>query len=448
MPHSPTIEDYAFTKLSCYAVYQWKDYQVAAHHRLICEKLEAVERGEIKRLMITMPPRHGKSVLASEYFPAWYLGRNPTHQVIHVTYGQELASGFGRKVRNQLADERYKKVFATRHSPDSTAAHRFHTTDGGVYHAVGMGGAITGKGANLLIIDDPVRNREDAESAGKRQKMKDWFQSVAYTRLMPNGAVVIIQTRWHEDDLSGWLLKEHAQENWTVLSLPAISEEGQALWREAYPIERLLKIKEAVGSRDWNALYQQNPIPSEGGIIKVDWLKRYETLPVDKLRLFQSWDTAYKAKLTNDPSVCTTWLQTKDGKFYLIESYVMRGEYADVKRAIQSKYDQFKPQAVLIEDKASGQSLIQELRHTPIPVIAIQPNGDKITRLNSVSTMFEAGQIFLPERAAWLADYEHELLSFPLAAHDDQVDSTSQALEWAKGKMINALPIVGVPRRF
>jgi predicted phage terminase large subunit-like protein len=236
-------------------------------------------------------------------------------------------------------------------------------------------------------------------------------------------------------------------ENWHHLKIPAINENDEPLWEFKHSIDDLHRMK-AANPFNFAGQYLQNPTPKEGGIIKSEWFERYRVPPSEKLRVIQSWDTAYKPKIQNDPSVCTTWLQTSNNKYYLLDCHVMRGEYPDVKRAVESKYDQFKPQAVLIEDKASGQSLIQEFRHTRIPVIAVLPESDKITRLNSVSTMFEARQVYLPENAAWLADYEHELLSFPLAAHDDQADSTSQALEWLRSKSTNSTPLVGTTRKF
>lgn len=301
--------------------------------------------------------------------------------------------------------------------------------------------------SNCIIFDDPHKAGE-AESTIQRENVIEFYQSTVESRCnSPHTPIIVIMQRLHHQDLAGFLIDGGSGDKWHHLKIPAISEDGKALWDFKHTIDELLKMK-AANPYNFIGQYQQEPTPKEGGIIKSEWFERYRTPPAEKLRIIQSWDTAYKPKLQNDPSVCTTWLQTKDNKYYLLDCFVMRGEYPDVKRAVQSRYDQFKPQAVLIEDKASGQSLIQELRHTRIPVIAIQPENDKITRLNSVSTIFEAKQVYLPENASWLADYEHELLSFPLAAHDDQVDSTSQALEWLRSKSTNALPIVGSPRTF
>src|SRR6185312_1921451 len=282
-----TAEDYAFSKLIAYSAYQWPGYRDAAHHRLIARKLEAVERGEISRLMITMPPRHGKSMLASEFFPAWYMGRNPDHYVVTATYAQELADDFGRKVKNQIEDKSFGAIFpGVALADDSKSAKRFHIEDNeggfehtlkqrGAYYAVGVGGPLTGRGAHLLLIDDPVKNREDADSEIVRKKTRDWYTSTAYTRLMPGGRIVIIQTRWHEDDLSGWLLEDHQHEGWEVLNLPAINDDGEALWPEQYDLVALNKIKLAIGARDWSALYQQRPSPETGNYFKAEWLKPY-----------------------------------------------------------------------------------------------------------------------------------------------------------------------------
>lgn len=431
----PTLEDFAHSSLAAYAVYQWPGYRPAAHHIRIARALERVERGECRRLMICMPPRHGKSMLASEYFPAWYLGRNPERYVIHATYAQELAEDFGRKVRNQMNDPGFGQIFpGVSVRADSASAKRFNTTHNGVYYALGVGGPATGRGAHLLLIDDPLKGREEADSDTIRRKLKDWYTSVAYTRLMPDSAIVLINTRWHFDDLSGWQLKDFEHEGWELLSLPAIDAEGNALWPSDYPIDRLEAIKRTVGSRDWSALYQQNPIPDEGGLLKLPWFRRYGTAPVEPeaYMVVQSWDTAYKPAQINDPSVCTTWLVTVRG-YYLLDVWRGHVDYPTLKRTAINLAGRWKPGALLIEDKASGQSLIQELRtSTSLPVIAIEPQGDKVTRANAISPMIEAGLVYLPEQADWLVDFEAEVGGFPLAAHDDQVDSLTQALEWMR----------------
>ena len=396
----------------------------------IGKALTQIERGKIKRLMIAVPPRHGKSLLASQLFPAWYLGRNPSRQIIAATYAQELADDFGRNVRNIMRDPLFAKIFpGVVLRDDSTSAKRFHTSAGGIYVAAGVGGPLTGRGADLLLIDDPIKNREEAESETFRRQMRDWYTSVAYTRLMPDAAVVVIQTRWHASDLAGWLLSDHGHEGWTVVDLPALSEDGIALWPERYPAQRLEQIKQTIGSRDFSALYQQRPSPAEGGLIHSKWFSRYSVAPIFS-RVIQSWDTAHKAAQINDPSVCTTWGQTSTG-YYLLDVYRVRAEYPELKRAALSLASKWDPSVILIEDKASGQSLVQDLRQTTnMPILPVNPQGDKVIRLMVVSPLFESGRVFLPESAPWLIDYEMELTQFPSGAHDDQVDSSSQALKY------------------
>jgi hypothetical protein len=316
----------AHEDLACYAAAVWPSFELAHHHNLILSKLEGVERGQISRLMIFLPPRHGKSLIASALFPSWYLGRRPDRHVIFASYGQELADDFGRRVRNFIVDPIHQAIFPDcRFSEDSTAAHRFGTTRGGLYYAVGRGGPITGRGANLLIIDDPIKDREEANSETIRRSLHEWFASVAYTRLAPGGAVVIIQTRWHEDDLAGWLLREHASENWDVLSLPAIAEqnekfrrEGEPLWPERFSLETLNRIRDAIGGAAWASLYQQRPAAAEGAIFKRHWWQIYRLpLTVAMNRIIQSWDTAYKRGTENDFSVCTTWGAGENGLYLL-----------------------------------------------------------------------------------------------------------------------------------
>jgi len=279
--------------LIAFSAYTNPAYIAAPHHELIAAKLEAVERGEIKRLMITMPPRHGKSELASRRFPAWFIGRNPGKQIIAASYNSDLASDFGREVRNIVASPEYGALFDCTLAIDSKAANRWHTDKGGMYVAAGVGTAITGRGADILLIDDPFKDRQEADSEITRQRVWDWYTSTAYTRLMPGGAVVVINTRWHDDDLSGKLLAEqdHGGDQWEVLSLPAIQSDGTALWPEWYPLERLEQIRSVLPARDWNSLYQQNPIPDDGDYFKSDWFGEYESLP-DHLTLFGASDYA------------------------------------------------------------------------------------------------------------------------------------------------------------
>lgn len=436
--------------LAEYAVGQWEGYRPAAHHLALVDHLEAVSRGETKRLMVFMPPRHGKSMLASEYFPAWWLGSHPEKQIIAATYAQQLADDFGRKVRNLCQTASHAWAFPDFSlSQDSQAANRFHTSLGGAYFAVGAGGPITGRGADLLLIDDPIKGREDAESEVQRRHLKDWYQSVARTRLMPGGAIVVIQTRWHEDDLSGWLLREHKHEGWTVLNLPAFAEpndplgrpEGAALWPEAYPESELKTLKIAVGSRDWASLYQQRPSAAEGGIFKrAHWQthKPTEMHPkalIESLRIsrvVQAWDTAFKAREQNDYSVGVT-IGVAQARYYVLDVVRERLEFPDLKRAVVSAAAKWNPHAVLVEDKATGQSLLQELtRDTRIPLLPVKADKDKVSRAHAITPMVEAQLVYVPEGAAWVQDFLDEAAAFPNAPHDDQVDALVHGLTWAR----------------
>jgi predicted phage terminase large subunit-like protein len=391
--------------------------------------------------MIFLPPRHGKSLITSAIFPAWYLGRHPDRHVIFATYGQELSDDFGRRVRNFIIDPIHQAIFPDcRFSEDSTAAHRFNTVKGGAYYAVGRGGPITGRGAHLLLIDDPIKDRDEANSGTIRKSLHEWFASVIYPRLMPRGAIIIIQTRWHEDDLAGWLLRDHPDENWDVLTLPAIAErnegfrrEGEALWPNQYPLESLTRIRERIGGANWVALYQQHPAAAEGAIFKRNWWQFFApTLVIPFSRVVQSWDTAFKQGAENDFSVCTTWGVAENG-YYLLHLWRDRVEFPELKRVLASLADQWKPNAILIEDKASGQSLIQELkRSTALPLIPVRVDSDKQTRAQAITPMIEAGKIFLPESAPWVSDFIEEMACFPNGMYDDVVDATTQALNYLR----------------
>jgi len=443
-----------------YAQATWPSYQTPPHIQRIAEALERVERGECRRLIICCPPRHGKSMLTSEFFPAWYLGRHPDRYVIHATYAQDLSDDFGRKVRNQCADPQYREIFAdARLADDSQSVRRFSLSPGGTYYAVGVGGPVTGRGAHVLLIDDPIKGREEADSETMRRRLKDWYRSVAYTRLMPGGAVVIIETRWHHDDLAGWLLREHEAEGWEVLSLPAIAvdgdpigrQPGEALWPEQYPAARLAEIREQLGSREWSALYQQDPMPEEGAVFRIDWFRRWRVRPDFPRVIVHSWDTGIKPEQIHDPSVCQTWIGWDRG-YALIDQYRRTMAYPDLKRAVVSLAERDHPTVILIEDKGSGQSLGQDLREsTRLPVIMVVPQGSKIFRAQRVSPIVEAGHAWVPESAPWMPEWEAEVAQFPAGAHDDQVDAMTQALDYLRdrfpigGGLADEIPIVDLP---
>lgn len=437
----PTPEDYAFSRLISYAAYQWPGYRDAAHHRLIARKLEAVERGDIRRLVISMPPRHGKSMLASEFFPAWYMGRNPDHYVVTATYAQDLADDFGRKVKNQIADASFQAIFpGVTLSGDSKSAKRFnvegqaggyehHLSQRGAYYAVGVGGPLTGRGAHLLLIDDPVKNREDAESEIIRRKTKDWYTSTAYTRLMPGGRIVIIQTRWHEDDLTGWLLAEHAHEGWDVLTLPAINEAGEALWPEQYDVEALEKIRQAIGPRDWSALYQQRPSPETGDYFKREWIHLTDKLPPrEHMLIYGASDYAVTAN-GGDYTVHVIVGLDPEGRMYLLDLW--RGQAASDTwvEAFCDLVRKWKPVGWAEETgqikSGVGPFLVKRMLEREAYVAREQfpTRGDKAVRAQSIRGRIAMNGLYIQKDVPFLAELIAEMMSFPVGVHDDQVDA-------------------------
>ncbi len=413
-PQPKPLNMIAFSRLRAYATLMNPAFQAEAKHiKTIAQALEDVEEGKIKRLMIFMPPRHGKSMLTSEMFPAWYLGRNPTHQFIFCTYNQTFADSWGRKVRNQLADEDYQKVFPTTVlSPDSKSAQTFTTTQKGVYHAVGMGAGVTGKGAHVLLIDDPLKDREEANSSLIRQKHKEWFSSTAYTRLEPNGAIIIVQTRWHHDDLSGWLLEEN-KENWTVISLPALTTDDEgvqhAIWPERFSVDRLLQIKESTLTHDWNALFMQNPVPEGGDAFKQEWLKFYdEELPHKTMNIYMFIDPANSKDQNSDNTAILVIGANKDGKLYVLDMYIDKFNYKERQNTIFDLVDKYQPKCTYMEEygmQADIQHIKAEMerRNYRFSIQSIGGNAtgaarklNKQDRIMRLQDYFEAGKIYMP----------------------------------------------------
>jgi len=434
----------ARSSLAAYAALVYDSYCVYRHHSILIRHLEAIERGEIRRLIISMPPRSGKSLTVSEIFPAWYLGHHPDRSVIIGSYNQEFAeSNFGRKVRNYVADPRTRAVFPDlRLADDSQSVKRFDTTTGGSFFAVGRGGALTGRGGHLIILDDTLKDWEEARSEAVRRELHNWFRTVVYTRRQPETAIIQVATRWHADDCAGFCLRNFPEENWTVLSMPAIAEvdegwrkAGEALWPERFPIEDLEATKRVTGTAGWAALYQQRPVPEEGAIFKGEWLRRYDELPPFS-QVVISADTAFAVGKHNDYSAITVWGVAENG-YYLLHVTRERLEFPALKRELISLAAQWKPNVVLIEKAASGQSLLQELDHaTRLPIRAVPVDRDKVTRAHACAPIVEAGRVFLPKSAPWLADYIDELQGFPGGApHDDCVDSTTQFLNYVRDRM-------------
>ena len=428
--------------LAAFCRYTYPRFQQPKHIGYIIEHLEKLERGEIERLMIECPPRHAKSWTSSWFFPSWYLGRHPEQNIIHVSYGDALARDFGLKIRNTMADPRFARVFPRAGlRPDSHAVHRFVTNLGGNYFAVGYGGPVTGRGADLLIVDDAIKNMAEAQSAAHRQTLRSYYESTLYTRLEPGARAVMIGTRWHQDDLMGWLQRE-SEDRWTVLRLPALAEpgdplgrpEGYSLWPERYPVAKLAKIRRQIGSVAWLAEYQQRPAAVEGAVFKRGWWQYWTeaTLPARFEQTIVSLDTAYKSTATADYSVGLVVGLARTG-YYVLDIWRDRAEFPALKRAVEMLVTKWNPDRVLIEDKVSGQSLIQELKLiSRAPIFPIRVDSDKVSRANAATPVVEAGKVFLPQGAGWLIDFLDEVSSFPNAAHDDMVDALTQALNYLR----------------
>lgn len=421
----------AHNSLLAYAKYQWRGFQVAQHHVLIAQHLEAVERGEIKRLIIQAPPRHGKSLLTSENFPSWYLGRNPTHEILFSTYNQRLANKFGRRVRNLMLNPGFKRVFPEcTVSRDSKAKNQFNTKAGGTYNAVGVGGGATGEGAHLAILDDTLKGRKQAESKTFREDLKEFFASTVYTRLTPDGAIVIMQTRWHEDDIIGYVLKEHPDEGWVLLSLPAINEKGEALWPERFSLARLEKRKKILGPYNWDALYMQRPSAPEGNIFKKAHWKFWDYLPPKFDRMISSWDMTFDEGENNDYVVGQVWGQ-KGADFYLVHQIREKMDLVDTVLAFKLMNKQYpEVQEKLIEKKANGPAVKSAVKRKISGIIEIEPQGSKPERAHSVKHLFVAGNIWIPrpEKFSWVKGFMERAEKFPRDEYDDEVDSMTQAL--------------------
>jgi predicted phage terminase large subunit-like protein len=424
------------------------------HIEVIAAKLAAVRAGKIPRLIINLPPRHLKSLLASIAFPAWCLGHDPSAQILCVSYAQDLADKLARDCRSIMMSPWYRRIFLTRLAPHRQAVQEFMTTRQGYRLATSTGGVLTGRGADIILIDDPLKP-EEALSRTQRQACNEWFVHTLYSRLNDkrSGAIVIIMQRLHEDDLVGHVL---AQEPCEVLSFPAIAEtdeehqietiwgsecfrrrQGEALHPDREPLDTLDRIRRTIGEYNFAGQYQQAPAPLGGGLVKAQWFKRYREneLPERFDRIVQSWDTANKATELSDFSVCTTW-GVCGKKVYLLGLLRQRLEYPALKRAVCAQQNLYGATTVLIEDKASGTQLIQDLIDDGCHgATRYQPTADKIMRMHAQTAMIENGFVHIPEAAPWLAEYLHEISVFPKGKHDDQVDSTAQFLDWFKTPM-------------
>ena len=410
----------------------------------MAKEFERVANGECKRLIINLGPRHTKSEFSSYLLPAWFLGRFPEKKVIQCSHTAELAVGFGRKVRNLVDSEQYASVFpGVKLRQDSKAAGRWATNKNGEYFAIGVGGTVTGKGADLLIIDDPHSEQEAALAAGNPeiyQKVYEWYTSGPRQRLQPGGAIVIVMTRWGEADLTGRVLqdalKREKGEEWELIELPAIMPSGNPLWPEFWSIDELEALKEELPVSKWNAQYQQKPTGEEGALVKREWWKIWERErpPVCEY-VIQSWDTAFTKSERSDYSACTVWgvfhmdEDPKNVNVILLEAYQERLEFPELKEKAFEMYNIWEPDTCIIEAKAAGSPLIFEMRRMGLPVQEYTPvrGNDKFVRINSVTDLFRSGKVWAPD-TRWAHELIEQMAAFPNAAHDDLVDSSTQAL--------------------
>ena len=430
------------------------------HLAILAAKLEECAVGRCKRLIICLPPRSLKSIIISVAFPAWLLGKDPHKQIICASYGQSLADKHARDTRTIMTRPGYLQAFPTRLSRQKLSVDDFMTTAGGFRMATSVGGTLTGRGGDYLIIDDPLKPA-DAFSETFRRAANDWCDNTAFSRLnnKQDGVMIVVMQRLHQDDLVGHLLE---QGDWEVLRFPAIAEEDEQHFAETEfgriqfersmgdvldagreTLESLQGLRRSMGEFAFQSQYQQNPMPVGGVIIKPEWFRHYgpEELPGYFSNRIQSWDTASKSAESNDFSVCTTW-GVLDDNYYLLDVFRKRLEYPDLRRAVKEQYLKHSPNAVVMEDKGSGIALLQDLRSDGIfclKAICPPPGNDKVMRLMAQSAVFENGRVWLPKDAPWRAEYVRELTSFPGTKHDDQVDSTTQALQYLRKNNIGDL---------
>ena len=420
----------------------WPGFISGKHHQIMAEAFERVAAGELKRLIINMPPRHTKSEFASYLLPSWFLGKFPEKKIIQTAHTAELAVGFGRKVRNLVQSEQYAKVFDTKLSTDSKAAGRWNTHKGGDYFAIGVGGAVTGKGADLLIIDDPHSEQEAKQGNPEvYDSVYEWYTSGPRQRLQPGGAIIVVMTRWSKRDLAGQILKgaeRDGSDQWEVIEFPAILPSGNPLWPGFWSKEALESLKAELPVAKWEAQYQQNPISEGGAIVKREqWQIWDQETPPPCEYIIQSWDTAFEKNNRADFSACTTWgvfdHPNKHGdlrpNIILLDAYKARLEFPELKKKAFEMWKEWDPDTLIVEKRAAGAPLIYEMRKMGIPLSEYTPGkgSDKIARVNSIADLFASGVVWCPEKR-WAEEVMEEMASFPNGDHDDLVDSSSQAL--------------------
>ena len=423
-----------------YVKHMWPDFIEGRHHQIFAEKLEQVARGELKRLIINMPPRHTKSEFASTYFPSWILGRNPKLKVMQITHTAELAFRFGRRVRDLIDSEDYQAVFpGVALKADSKSAGRWETSGGGEAFYSGIGGAVTGRGADLLVLDD-IHSEQDALSPTALDNAWEYYSSGPRQRLQPGGAIVIVMTRWSTKDLTGRLLAKQTQDHadqWEVVEFPAIfPESNKPLWPGYWKIEELEGVKASIPVSKWEAQWMQNPTSEEGALLKREWWNTWNKKEVPQMHyVIQSYDTAFSKKETADYSAITTWcvFHPEEGShrpcLLLLDSKKGRWDFPELKRIAYEQYTYWEPDTIIVEAKASGMPLTDELRAAGIPVVNYSPGKgqDKIARVNSVAPILESGMVYVPD-TRWAEELVEECAAFPFGDHDDLVDSTTQAL--------------------
>ena len=415
----------------------WPDFVEGSHHKKIADQFNRLAEGKINRLIINMPPRHTKSEFASFLLPAWMIGKNPKLKIIQTTHTAELAVRFGRKAKTLIDSEEYQKIFQTRLREDSQAAGRWETAQGGEYFAAGVGGAITGRGADLLIIDDP-HSEQDALNPEALERAYEWYTSGPRQRLQPGGKIVVVMTRWSVKDLTAQLIKSSAEtkaDQWELIEFPAILPTNQPVWPEYWKLSELESVKASLSVQKWNAQWMQNPTAEEGSIIKREWWRVWDKPYIPALEhVIQSYDTAFLKKETADYSAITTWgvfrlNEDSEPNLILLDAIKERLEFPELKRKALEQYTYWNPETVIIEAKASGLPLTYELRKMGIPVVNFTPSkgNDKHARVNAVAPLFESGQIWAPDQK-FAEEVVEECAAFPYGDNDDLVDSMTQAV--------------------
>ena len=415
----------------------WPDFVEGSHHKKIADQFNRLARGDINRLIINMPPRHTKSEFSSFLLPAWMIGKNPKLKIIQTTHTAELAVRFGRKAKTLIDSEDYRKIFNTRLREDSQAAGRWETDQGGEYFAAGVGGAITGRGADLLIIDDP-HSEQDALNPEALERAYEWYTSGPRQRLQPGGKIVVVMTRWSVKDLTAQLIKSSAEtkaDQWELIEFPAILPDNQPVWPEYWKLSELESVKASLSVQKWNAQWMQNPTAEEGSIIKREWWRVWDKPYIPALdHVIQSYDTAFLKKETADYSAITTWgvfrlNEDSEPNLILLDAVKERLEFPELKRKALEQYTYWNPETVIIEAKASGLPLTYELRKMGIPVVNFTPSkgNDKHARVNAVAPLFESGQIWAPDQK-FAEEVVEECAAFPYGDNDDLVDSMTQAV--------------------